>query len=431
MLPKIHTAWFVFGLLSLSIPASGQGHDSLEGFPPIAFDHRAIRYMDLPLDDPVARLEQRVAKGQVKLAFQTNGWGHLADLLKHLGVNPDSQVLVFSKTSTQAAKISPRTPRAIYFSDDVAVGLVPEGDVLELAALDSRQGYVFYTVDSRKPGPRGPDFVRRGIECLQCHLGPATLNVPGPVVSTAFAGPDGTRTRGGAFVTDHRTPLPDRWGGWYVTGTHGSQTHNGNAIVPDPAQPKQLDRRASLNVTDLAGRLNLAPYPRPTSDLVALMTLEHQTTMTNLITRLGWETRVAQQEGKLAAFGPRLDELAGDLVEYMLFLNEWPLRAPVKGVSTFTQTFAQRGPRDRQGRSLRDFDLQKRLFRYPVSYMIYSAAFDGLPAMARERVLKRLYDSLTGQTGDKQGKLSAADRRAALEILRETKANLPAYWRTP
>jgi uncharacterized protein with ATP-grasp and redox domains len=116
----------------------------------------------------------------------------------------------------------------------------------------------------------------------------------------------------------------------------------------------------------------------------------------------------------------------------MLFADEASLHGRVQGVSTFTQTFPQRGPRDRQGRSLRDFDLQRRLFKYPLSYMIYSEAFDALPPAVRERVYRRLYQVLTGEDQTPKFKrLSAEDRRAVLEILRDTKSNLPDYWNPP
>src|ERR1700721_2589658 len=113
----------------------------------------------------------------------------------------------------------------------------------------------------------------------------------------------------------------------------------------------------------------------------------------------------------------------------MFFWEQKPPKQPVKGVSTFTKTFAERGPRDAKGRSLRDFDLQKRLFRYPLSYLIYSAAFDGLPDVARDRVYQRLYDVLTGKDSGKTfAGISSADRQAVLEIVRTTKPGLPKYW---
>jgi hypothetical protein len=122
------------------------------------------------------------------------------------------------------------------------------------------------------------------------------------------------------------------------------------------------------------------------------------------------------------------------LAAYMLFGGEPLLREPVVGVSQFSKAFPQRGPRDKQGRSLRDFNLKTRLFRYPLSYMIYSAAFDGMPDLVRDRVYRRLYDILSGQDSSKSvgglslNNLSTDDRRTILEIVRETKPGLPAYW---
>ena len=115
----------------------------------------------------------------------------------------------------------------------------------------------------------------------------------------------------------------------------------------------------------------------------------------------------------------------------MLFVDETPLKAPIVGVSTFTKTFPQRGPRDKQGRSLRDFDLKTRMFKYPLSYMIYSEAFDNMPAWVRDRVYQKLYDVLTNKdTDERYKKISPADREAVLQIVRDTKPNLPDYWKT-
>jgi hypothetical protein len=236
-------------------------------------------------------------------------------------------------------------------------------------------------------------------------------------------------------MTDHRTPFNQRWGGWYVTGTHGAQTHFGNnrALV-DPVRPGPASLEGTQNVTDLSRWFDTSRYLVPTSDLVALLVLEHQTRMTNLLIRIGWDGRIAQHDGLLVTQGAQLNAEIDELVGYMLFGGEAPLLEPVAGVSAFSKTFPQRGPRDKQGRSLRDFDLKTRLFRYPLSYMIYSAAFDGLPGLVRDRIYQRLYAILTGQDasasvgGLSLKNLSAEDRRAILEIVRETKPNLPAYW---
>ena len=409
------------------------GHDrSTEETSYIPADHPAIEYSKAPLEDSVALLDKQLEGGKVKLEFSANGLGYLPSLLKNLGVNADSQMLVFSKTSFQAARISPRAPRALFFNDTVAVGSVQGGDVLELVSLDPRQGIVFYTLDAHKSDH--PRFDRRDV-CLQCHQGPATLGVPGIMIASVYADSSGMPAfRFGEPVTDQRTPFEDRWGGWYVSGTHGSQQHKGNAVARDFHHPEVLETEQTQNVTSLAGKFDARGYASSVSDIVALMTLEHQTRMTNLMTRVGWEARIAQSEGKQtdAAAQERMNADIEALVTYMLFADEATLRDAVKGVSTFTQTFPRRGPRDRQGRSLRDFDLQKRLFRYPLSYMVYSAAFDAIPQDARERIYHRVFEVLTGKDQSKRfDHLSAEDRNAILAILRDTKPNLPAYWKDP
>jgi len=390
-------------------------------------DHPAIQYAQTPPDDPVARLGKRIDSGEVKLGYSPE-FGYLPALLKQFGLNIDSQMLVFSKTSFQATKIGPRAPRALYFADDVMMGFVQTGDVLEFAALDPKQGFNFYTLDIAKADK--PEFVRRDT-CLQCHQGLSTLGVPGILVSSVYPGADGMPAfRGNAMISDHRTALDHRWGGWYVTGTHGSQSHMGNAVAHNSAQPQFLDIKGTQNLTSLEKKFDTSKYLAPTSDIVALMTLEHQTRMTNLMVRIGWDTRIALGEGKLDdAARDRINGEIEDMVTYMLFADETRLYEPIQGVSTFTKTFPERGPRDRQGRSLRDFDLEKRLFRYPLSYMIYSAAFDSMPELVRERVYQRLYEVLTGKDQSQTyARLTADDRRAILEILRDTKPNLPDYW---
>ena len=406
-----------------------QGHVEDPDYPAIPFDHRAINYVDQDPADPVALLQKRMDQGEVKLEFQPK-WGYLQSVLKLLGINIDSQVLVFSKTSSQISRISPATPRAIYFNDSVSIGYVQGGSVLEVAALDPKQGAVFYLLDVRKADH--PSFDRQEMNCLQCHMSAATLNIPGIMVSSFYTTDnDSPYGRAGGFVTDHRIPLKDRWGGWWVTGTHGSLRHHGNSISDSFGNYSGQAADETQNVTSLADKFNTAAYPTGTSDIVALMALEHQTRMTSLMIRLGWETRVAAAEGTVKDFQPRLNDDLDEISTYMLFADEAPIRQPIQGVSTFAKTFTQRGPRDKQGRSLRDFDLTKRMFRYPLSYMIYSDLFDSLPDLARDALYRRLFDVLTGKDSDKKfARLSPDDRRAILEMVRDTKPNLAAYWKS-
>ena len=225
-----------------------------------------------------------------------------------------------------------------------------------------------------------PGFGRRE-DCLLCHMGGITFGVPGLMVASVHPAQTERERHGSSFVTDQRTPLKERWGGWWVTGTTGGQRHLGNnPNLRDPLHPGAAAGDETQNVTKLDGRFDVSKYLAPTSDLVALMTLEHQARMTNLLVRIGWDGRDPKTDPAV------LNQEIEEMLTYMLFADEEPLSEPVSGVSTFSNTFPQRGPKDKQGRSLRDFDLKTRLFRYPLSYMIYSKAFDALPDMVKQRV---------------------------------------------
>lgn len=412
----------------------------LSGSYVVPLDHEAIQYTKTPVTDPAALLGERIARGEVRLKWDDD-YGYLRAVLAELKIPLESQVLVFSKTSFQAPRIAPRTPRAIYFNDSISVGIVRGGEVLEVASLDPKQGVIFYTMDLEKTAK--PRFDRRDT-CLQCHQSGGTLGVPGIVVRSVFPEASGMPAfHAGTFITDHRSPMKERWGGWYVTGTHGSQVHMGNAVSRDRDKPDQLETVGTQNLRDLKTKFDTGAYLTPHSDIVALMALEHQTHMTNLIIRVGFEARMAvhYQAGLNKAFGRPADEWGDsarrritsaveEMLGYMLFVDEAPTVEPIKGTSGFAESFAKQGPRDSKGRSLRDFDLKRRLLKYPLSYMIYSEAFDAMPAEAKEPLYRRLYDVLTGKDqGKKFAGLTAADRQAILEILRETKKDLPAYWR--
>ena len=384
-------------------------------------DDPAIQYTRAPLDDAAARLAHDIEHGAGALDVRSGPPGVLPALLARLGVNVDSQMLVFSKTSIQAPRVSPDKPRAIYFSDDVTVAYVPGSPTMEITATDPVQGTVFYTMPA---AAGGKPMLAHGDTCLRCHQGPNTAGVPGIYVGSVVPGPSGAPLHdASAIITDHRTPFRERWGGWYVTARRGEQLDRANATTLDAEDAESLVRESRQNLATLAGLFDSAPYPAATSDIVALMTFEHQTQMMNLLTRVGWEARIAAREGRADAHADSaLDADIDDLVAYMFFSGEAPLKDPVEGVSSFARTFSGRGPHDRQGRSLRDFDLRTRLFRYPLSYMIYSAAFDALPDAARHRIYKRLHDVLSG--ADRTPAYTHIDsetRRAILEILSDTK----------
>jgi hypothetical protein len=214
-----------------------------------------------------------------------------------------------------------------------------------------------------------------------------------------------------------------------VTARRGEQRDRANAVAVNPSDPAGLIRDSRQNLTSLLGLVDLKGYLAPTSDIVALIVYEHQTQVANLISRVNWQARIAAaaNPGDDLTRGPVASDI-DRLVDYMLFEGEAPIVEPIEGVSAFSQTFAARGPRDSRGRSLRDFDLKTRIFRFPLSYMIYSDAFDALPAPARARVYRRLYDRLSREQPTASGGLSSADRAAIVAIVGETKRELPAYW---
>jgi hypothetical protein len=214
----------------------------------------------------------------------------------------------------------------------------------------------------------------------------------------------------GSYNVDHRVAFAHRWGGWFVTGKTDALGHLGNAAFKAENEAESVEA-------------NFKGYLSPGSDIVALMVFDHQMHMTNLLTRVGWETRFALHEKTMTP--EKLAGLAEEIVDYMLFVDEARLNSPVQGTLGFEENFAAQGPNDRKGRSLRQFDLQRRIMRYPCSYMIYSAAFDGLPAEAKDAIYSRMWQVLSTENR----RLSAQDRRAIAEILRDTKKDLPSYFR--
>jgi hypothetical protein len=424
---------FVAASCLLAVPA-----DAGSGLP---YDEEPISYSTAAVDDAVARLQPKIDDGRVRLGRDADH-GYLRAVLAALQVPVESQVLVFSKTSLQRDRISPRTPRAIYFNDEVYVGWVPEGEVIEVASTDPRQGTIFYVLPQReRPRPR---FRRMTHECLQCHDSSAmTGGVPGLMMRSVYPDRAGQpMLAAGGSVTDQESPFAERWGGWYVTGTHGRQRHMGNVTARANDDAITLDREAGANVTDLSERFETSAYLAPGSDIVALMVLAHQTRMHDLLTSAGFDVRRALHDAAAidAALGRpgappsegtlrRIDVAAAAVVRHLLFAGEPSLIDPVRGTSGFADAFTARGPRDRKGRSLHELDLRRRLLRYPCSYLVYGEAFDALPAPLKERVYARLWDALSGKDRSRDfAHLSASDRRAITDILLDTKPGLPAYF---
>lgn len=420
--------WIVAAFASLAVAVGGARQPEAPPVPrykpTIAASDPAVRAVPAA-GEPAARLAGRLARGEVTLAPDGAG-DYLAAALTALGLSPDSQLLVFSKTSVQAAHITPARPRAVYFTDDVYVAHVPGTPGLEVVAVDPARGPVFYTLNT---SGRGPPVLTPSVTCLKCHHGPNTAGVPGVYVGSVVPGPTGAPLRDDtAIITDPTTPFWERWGGWYVTARRGEPRTRANAVASAPNAPDALVREVPRNLATLHHFLDPRHYPRPTSDVVALLVLEHQTQVTNLITRVAWQARLVAA-GARADRPDGLDQDVADLVDALLFVGEAPLAAPVEGNGEFTRAFVARGPRDAAGRSLRDFDLSTRLFRYPLSYLVGSPQLRALPARAASAVRARLHQVLAGEDSRARYQhLTPHLRTAIREIARATVPDLAVGW---
>lgn len=371
------------------------------------FEREPINYSDSVPTDAVMQLSSEVAGGRVSLTWQA-GHGYLKAVLRALQIPQSSQTLVFSRTSLQIGRISSTRPRAIYFNDDVYVGWVQSGDLLEISAADPKLGATFYTLPQRKSAH--PLFRRETSRCLQCHGSTHTRRIPGHIIRSVIPDRSGQPVyRLGTHLTDHRSPFHQRWGGWYVSGTHGEQRHMGNVLLDDPDENEELNVEQGANITDLSALVNVDPYLTPHSDIVALMVLQHQVQMHNVLTAANHAGAITERDASImnkALERPddfvsdstmrRYDSAAERVVKALLFVDEHPLTDHVQGTSSFAEEFEGRGPCDERGRSLREFDLRDRLFRYPCSYLIYSDAFACLHPGVRTRVVRRLKEVLNG-----------------------------------
>ncbi len=410
-------------LLATTTPAAAQL--------PYDTQYPTIPYATGEPSGPVAVLARRLADGDVTLAREGQS-AYLAAVLSELRVPVSSQMLVFSRTSLLARLIWPETPRAIYFNDRVYVAWTPGSDGLEISAQDPELGAVFYSLEPDAEG--GPEIRRQTGFCLQCH---DSYSLTGGGVPRHIMGSGPTDENGQLAshelwqMTTDTTPIRERWGGWYVTGTHGDQLHMGNVTVGGRGGDSLT---AGGNLTDLSQLIDVAPYLGAHSDIVALLVAEHQVTVQNLITLVGYRVRTALHNDQQAGHPPgemsprtsRLVEGLGEsLVRALLFVGAPRFEHPVEGTSSFASDFAARGRKDAQGRSLRDLELQTRLFRYPLSYLVHSPEYDALPAPAHSYVEGRLQSILRGEEGGRDfGHLSDSDQETILSILRDTKPEL-------
>ncbi|KAA0139916.1 hypothetical protein FYZ48_08275 [Gimesia chilikensis] len=388
---------------------------------PVPYGLQPVAYGTGTLTDPVTLLNEQLIQQNRELKFDTE-WGYLREVLKLLQLPESSQLMVYSRTALNPRIINPDNPRVVYFNDDIYLGWVPGARSMELASIDPLRGTIFYELDLKASAK--PRFVRSD-RCLACHAGDSSLRVPGLLVRS-FLTDDHGRPISGYSQISHDKPLEKRWGGWYVTGTHGDMLHLGNVFGRETIEEFRTNPALRANLTHVDQFFDTTKYLSPHSDLVAHLVLDHQVHAHNLITRVSMEYQLGLES-----------DARQRLVRYLLFLDEAPFTAPVKGTSGYQDWFARQGKRDSQGRSLKDFDLKTRLFQYRLSYLIYTDGFQKMPAGARLRILKDIYEFLNADDSTLKAdwdvepqNFPIAERQAILQIVAETLDKLPEFWKT-
>jgi hypothetical protein len=407
------------------------------------YEQPPINYSKSQPNDVITRLEKKIASGKIK--FSGDDKAIARAVLHELQIPEESQIVVFSKTSFQRKHIEPSHPRALYFSDSCYVGWVP-GGLMEVAAIDPQLGPVFYSFDPHTPVAKNSKTFVRDSDCLTCHAGSFTGSNPGVFARSVF--PDDTGEpllRHGSETVDYRTPFDHRWGGWYVTGQHGTATHRGNVFASERGDELVVDFQKGANVTNLSKFFDTGSYLRNDSDIVALMVFEHQLAMHNAIAQAGFRARRMmdyQQKLQHDLKEPVTDEptfdsvksvfasAARDVVDALLFKDEATLPDGIKGSDDFQRAFKANAKSVKDVGSLKDFSLRGHLFQNRCSYLIYSDAFLALPKLLKNRIYDGLDKALRSKTpDDRYDYLSAAERRRIVTILRKTHPELAARWR--
>lgn len=409
----------------------------------VPYGRKPVDYFGSSQDDAVSKLNQRLTSGSTVLQ-SVDRFGYLPAVLELLDVPPESQLLVYSKTARAPDLVSPKTPRAVYFNDEVSVAWIPEARELEITAVDTIKGINFYTLsqpleasaieNSSEPGSKAVvsetetatlTFQRRD-RCLACHAGRSSLEVPGLLLRAFQTDQTGKPLVGYSRVT-HDMPYRQRWGGWYVTGSPASVFHLGNLVSKADNARQKNEPGFAASISDLSEKFKVAGYPSPDSDFVAHLILAHQVQGTNLLIRVGMEARLK-----------RRSDAEARLLRYLVFADEPTLEisrtdaAAVLDGSKFASSFMSRGPQDDKGRSLRDLSLIGQVFKYRLSYLIHSRLFNALPDECRNRLLSKLWTGLTAETpSDGFSHLPESERQQIVEIVRATVPRLPDCWNNP
>lgn len=403
---------------SLALSATGQDINYYDPYSP------AHEYHTRELNDPFTRLIGDFESGKLEFDKQS-GKAFISSLLEHLEIPASSQLLVFSRTSLQTRKISGSNPRAMYFNENVYVGYIPGGKV-EIISLDPEVGAIFYIFDI--PKSEELPVIERSGRCMNCHAVALTRRVPG--LSTRSVIPGSNWGKLVAFhdkEIGHQIPLGDRFGGWHVTGDPGISDHKGNLTG------ERVGGNIITEAIEPGTEFDWSAYLTETSDILPHLLLEHQSGFMNMALEASYRTRAYQYIGK-GEIKPEhaevLHDLADELVRYLLFADE--AEFPEGGIQVdaqYREDFLADRREASNGLSLKDLDLESRLFKHRCSYLIYSDVFQANSDLFKQQVYKILGEAIGTETPDPDfAYLSATEKKAIRSILKETLNDLPDDW---
>ena len=381
-------------------------------------------YWNRPLNDPFTKLKDDLEQGIMNLD-ESSEKAYLESLLEALKIPVSSQMLVYSTTSLQLSLISPRTPRALYFNEEIYLGYV-QGGRIEIVSIDPEIGGIFYIFDLPRNGKR--PVAERSRRCMNCHSDEDTHEIPGLVIKSVVPGPTGGSLESYRRArTGHDIPFSDRFGGWHVTGAEGIGPHWGNhtgrftpeGIVTTPLPPGE--------------KFDWAVFPVATSDFLAHLLHEHQVGFVNRVVQVQYRLRTAlkRSNGRLSDEDRKeVSRLVEELTRYLLFADEAPLQG--KGLqcdALYQDEFLANRRRSSKGDSLKDLDLTTHIFRNRCSYMIYSPVFQNLPVGFKKRIYARIGEALSLTKSDPEFAFFSPDEKTRVRtILKETLPDLPADW---
>jgi hypothetical protein len=395
-------------------------------------------YFSKDAKDPTTLLLKRIQRGEV-LITEANGKPLVERFLKELKLDKDTQVLVFSKTSLQRRAVSYNNPRALYFNESVYLGWMPNGRI-EIASFDPELGPLFYF--QRQLDDKTSPLFARTRSCLGCHAGDATNFLPGSLGRSVY--PDQTgrpiKSLDDYRRSGHHIPLHDRYGGWFVSGNHGTMRHMGNAIATRENGKVSIDREKFVNLEKLDRFFRTESYPAPGSNIAALLVFDHQVTMHHRLVEAAYRARQSLFDSKLdpgemdvskLAKGRSMEEFMegrDKVIDYMLFREEIAIPR-VSCDPGFRRAFTANRLPDQKKRSLKDLRLDGRIFENRCSYMIYSPTFEHLPSMLKGAIYRRIHEILTAKKPVEGFEHFEQDeKQRILEILHATKDDLPAGW---